>query len=316
MVSTRLLSGWLAFALLGVAASAAVLPLRTNDVIAVLGGANALAAGQSGHLETLLQAAHPGLRLRFRNLAWEGDTVAAQPREVNFPATAELLARQGATLALLDFGQSEALDPAMTPAAFRAACARRLDDFARVTPRLVLLTPPPFGNPPGEAGPDLAAARERLAELAAVIRDLAAERRLPVADVFAGLSGPEAGVARLTSDGRQLTDFGQAQAAFVVARTLTPAGEASPLPRVAADGRFVSPDLEALRQAVIAKNRLWQACWRPTNWAFLGGDRTEQPSSRDHRDRNVRWFPAEMEEYVPLIREAETRVGSLAAQVR
>lgn len=315
MISPRLLSGLLAFALPG-AASAAVRPLRTNDVIVVLGGANAVAAGQSGHLETLLQAAHPGHRLRFRSLAWEGDTVAAQPREVNFPASAELLAREGATLALLDFGQSEALDPAMTPAAFRAAYARRLDELGRVTPRLVLLTPPPFGNPPGEAGPDLAAARERLAELTVVIRDLAAERRLPVADVFDGLTGPEVDAAGLTSDGRQLTDFGQAQAAFAVAPALAPALGAPPRPGVEADGRFVSPGLEALRQAVVAKNRLWHACWRPTNWAFLGGDRTEQPSSRDHRDRNVRWFPAEMEEHGPLIREAETRVESLAAQVR
>ncbi|HMO66627.1 MAG TPA: hypothetical protein PKE47_15630, partial [Verrucomicrobiota bacterium] len=70
------------------------------------------------------------------------------------------------------------------------------------------------------------------------------------------------------------------------------------------------------RQAVIAKNRLWHGYWRPANWAFLWGDRTEQPSSRDHRDRSVRWFPAEMEEFVPLIREAEARIESLAAQVR
>lgn len=289
-----------------------VLPLRTNDVVAVVGGANAVAAAESGHLEALVQAARPGLRLRFRSLAWEGDTVAAQPREVNFPPTPELLAQHGVTVLLVDFGRSEALDPAMTPARFREACAARLDELGRVTPRRVLLTPPPFGDPPGDAGPDLSAARDRLAALAAVVRELAAGHGLPVADVQAGLARLDP--ARLTTDGVQLTDWAQAQAALVVAAALAPP-DGRP-PAVDAAGRFTDPDLEAVRQAVIAKNRLWHGYWRPTNWAFLWGDRMEQPSSRDHRDRRVRWFPAEMEEFVPLIREAETRIGSLAAQLR
>ena len=38
--------------------------------------------------------------------------------------------------------------------------------------------------------------------------------------------------------------------------------------------------LHALRQLLIAKNRLWFDYWRPQNWAFLAGDRTAQPSSR------------------------------------
>lgn len=290
-----------------------VLPLRTNDVIATVGGGHAVAAAETGHLETLVQARRPALRLRFRSLAWEGDTVAAPLRDVNFPSTPELLARHGVTVLLVDFGQNEALDPALTPAAFRAAYAARLDEFGRVTPRMLLLTPPPVepGRVPG--GPDLGAAAGRLADCAGLIRDLAAERSLPVADVFAALTGPDA-VTPLTEDGRQLTPRAQAQAAFIVANALAPTERSLAAPDAA--GRFPDADLENLRQAVIAKNRLWHAYWRPTNWAFLWGDRMEQPSSRDHRDRRVRWFPAEMEEYVPLIREAEGRIESLAAQVR
>lgn len=71
--------------------------------------------------------------------------------------------------------------------------------------------------------------------------------------------------------------------------------------------------MEKIRQAVIGKNRLWFDYWRPMNWAFLNGDRTEQPSSRDHRDPKVRWFPGEMERFVPLIYQAETRIEELSA---
>jgi hypothetical protein len=67
-----------------------------------------------------------------------------------------------------------------------------------------------------------------------------------------------------------------------------------------------------LRAAVIEKDRLWFEFIRPTNWAFLGGDRTDQLSSRDHRDPKIRWFPKEMEQFQPLIAEADRGIDSLA----
>jgi aryl-alcohol dehydrogenase-like predicted oxidoreductase len=67
---------------------------------------------------------------------------------------------------------------------------------------------------------------------------------------------------------------------------------------------------------VKSKNQLWFHAWRPMNWAFLAGDRTEQQASRDHRDPKIRWFPAEMEQYGPLVTEADARIESLAAQIQ
>src|SRR6185369_6396731 len=71
-----------------------------------------------------------------------------------------------------------------------------------------------------------------------------------------------------------------------------------------------------LLQAIIAKNRLWFDYWRPQNWAFLNGDRITQPSSRDHRDPNIRWFPAEMEQFLPLIAAREEEIWKLAAELK
>jgi hypothetical protein len=61
-----------------------VLPLRTNDVIAFIGGANMVALAQSGHLETLLTLHHPRHKLRFRSLAWEVGLRSGNPLAATF----------------------------------------------------------------------------------------------------------------------------------------------------------------------------------------------------------------------------------------
>jgi hypothetical protein len=66
--------------------------------------------------------------------------------------------------------------------------------------------------------------------------------------------------------------------------------------------------------AVAEKNRLWFDYARPSNWAFLAGDRTEQAFSRDYRDRNIRAFAQEMQQFLPLIADAEKRIDELAAK--
>jgi hypothetical protein len=70
-----------------------------------------------------------------------------------------------------------------------------------------------------------------------------------------------------------------------------------------------------MNQLIVAKNKLWFNYWRVQNWAFLAGDRTNQPSSRDHLDPSKRWFPAEREEFLPLIEAKEKEIDALAAKL-
>ena len=70
-----------------------------------------------------------------------------------------------------------------------------------------------------------------------------------------------------------------------------------------------------MRDLIVAKNKLWFNYWRVQNWAFLAGDRTNQPSSRDWRDPSKRWFPAEREEFLPLIEAKEKEIDALAAKL-
>src|SRR6185369_8923399 len=78
-----------------------------------------------------------------------------------------------------------------------------------------------------------------------------------------------------------------------------------------ADQDLFRDKLPAVNAKVMAKNRLWHDYWRPSNWAFLHGDRTQQPSSRDPVNPQLRFFPSEQEQYLPLIKEAEEKVYKL-----
>ncbi len=71
---------------------------------------------------------------------------------------------------------------------------------------------------------------------------------------------------------------------------------------------------ETLCAELRAKNRLWHDYWRPSNWAFLYGDRTNQPSSRDPVNPQIRLFPTEQEKYLPLIQSAEGRAYRAVAE--
>lgn len=85
-------------------------------------------------------------------------------------------------------------------------------------------------------------------------------------------------------------------------------------------GRFVSLQsnkaLVPLTDLIAAKNRLWFHYYRPQNWAFLAGDRTNQPSSRDHLDPSKRWFPEELEKFVPLIDAKDAEIWALAKKLK
>ena len=105
----------------------------------------------------------------------------------------------------------------------------------------------------------------------------------------------------VTRDGLHLSAAGHESVAREIARRLGLASK---------DG------LDPLREAIRRKNRLWVDYWRPHNWAFLNGDRIEQPSSRDHADKRVRWFPVEVQQTLALLRREESAIGKLLGEKR
>jgi hypothetical protein len=287
--------------------------LGHNEVVAFIGGADVAAAQFSGQLEALLAVKYQGVGVRFRNFGWEGDTVFSQPRDVGFPPLKAHLKKAGATLLVFQLGRMESFGGAADLPRFVAAYERMLDECGSPTARSALVTPPPFEKARGHL-PDLTPRNADLGAYAQAIREVAKRRELPLVDLFEELRTAAYSEERLTSDGLQLTPRGEG----LVARAFADQAGFGDLAKKAGDlnpdGDWSNPAFEKVRLAAIAKNRLWFEYWRPQNWAFLGGDRTEQPSSRDHRDRNIRWFPAEMEKFIALIEQAEAKMSAAAEE--
>lgn len=273
--------------------------MEKDEVLAVLGGSEAVAVMEEGSFEALLVRAYYAQRPRVRSLAWEADTVFRQDRPLNFGSLPLQLRRCEATCVLLMFGRQECLERGEEGVAdFEAACERVIAQVKEVTPRLVIVEAAPFEKkaPPL---PDLTPKNAALALYNDALRRLAEKHGAFFAS--SGESWHHARPQPLTRDGVNLTEAGARELGL---RVLT-STSALEHPESAAL-------LAALLAAVREKNRLWHHYWRPDNWAFLHGDRTAQPSSRDHLNPQLRWFPAELERYRALIAEKEQEIWKLA----
>jgi len=294
----------------GIGSSATV--LQTNEVICVIGGANAVAGQECGYLESFLRIGFPAHQLRLRSLAHEGDTVYAQPRDFNYPALAQQVHDARATLVLLYFGQTEALDGREKLQRFLAA----YENFNRaiVGPRLVLISPFPYeaSKPPL---PNISAKNVAMREYVAGIRDLANKNNWSYIDLFT-YARRNYSFGNFTSDGLHLNQIGHWYYDWLVATDLGVKLLQADFFIEPSSGAFKRAEWERVRQVVLRKDNLWFSYYRPTNWAFLGGDRTDQPSSRDYQNPKIRWFPDEMQRFLPLIEQCETEISMLSQQPR
>jgi len=282
--------------------------LQTNDIICSIGGANVISAQEHGYLETFLRVSFPQYNLRFRSLAHEGDTVFAQPRDFNYPAIGRQLSEANATVVLLFFGQLEGLDGKEKLQKFLSAYEQLLVPIEGR--RMVLVSPFPYEHkdPPL---PNLHPTNYVMREYVFGIRELAKRRNHTFVDLFTSTKRSTAW-GQLTSDGLHLNAVGHWHYDSLIATDLGASLLQSRFLIDPATGAFKDARWENVRRSVVKKNQLWTFYYRPTNWAFLGGDRTDQPSSRDYQNPKVRWFPDEMKRFLPLINQAEDEITQFA----
>jgi len=253
------------------------------DGLAIIGGTEAVALVESGYLEAIWPDAP-----RLRSLAWEGDTVFHQDRPLNFGGLDQQLKRVNPKSLMLFFGRQECLESGAAGAdAFAAELRKQLALWKRGG---WIVGPVPFEK---RSAPmrDLAVMNEALSSYNAVLKKLAAEMQMQFVDVMDAWPKDS---SDLTRDGLTLTDKGCRTLAQNITHSLT--------------GRDPSEADATLLRLVQEKNLLWNDYWRPANWAFLYGDRTAQPSSRDHLNPSVRWFPQELENYRSLIAQKENEL--------
>lgn len=270
--------------------------VRPGDVIALIGGSNMERTRFNGFLQTHLIASRADGKIRVRNFGWEGDTVFEQWRDAGAASAANSWRQQrewrqqlrdaGATVVLAQFGQMESLAGVERLPAFIAAYEKLIAEFAEEGRRVALVTPVAF-----EA--KLAARNDSLKAYTQAIRDLAAKWKLNCIE-----TEPDGGGrTSLTENGFQLNEAGHR----IVARRI-------------AEGLGIAPvENEAARREVLEMERLWCDYWRPMNWAFLAGDRSGVPYSKDWHERDKRIFPQEMEEFRPLLAQADENIWAALA---
>ncbi|WP_256199981.1 hypothetical protein [Verrucomicrobium spinosum] len=79
-------------------------------MIALTGQANLVREQKAGELEAILTSSYASREPSFRSMAWEGDTVYEQWRDLNFGSWKGQLDATGATTVLAQFGQVESFD--------------------------------------------------------------------------------------------------------------------------------------------------------------------------------------------------------------
>lgn len=275
---------------------------RRGETVAFLGGTNTFDQDRSGALEMRFHLAWPGRELKLRNLAWQGDVLGLQARPRHFytvkgdaqpGSVADFRERTEPGIIFIEFGKMESLPGG----GWSADAYRQLVERLRArTGRLVLVAPTPF-FPVGPAGALAAGRNERLAAVGEDLRRIAAEENLLFVDLFTPLR--QRLEPALSTNGIHLTAAGHEAVAGLIAAQLN-----FPLPTGSANEAAI----EALRRAIECKNRFWQQYYRPTNWAFLFGDRQHVPASRDPVEREQRWFLREIRSLPALLAEADRTI--------
>jgi putative membrane-bound dehydrogenase-like protein len=240
-----------------------------NEIIIMIGQENFVREQKTGAFESRMIAGFAPLNLRFRSMAWEGDTVYEQWRELNFGGWVDQLETAQAGILIIQFGQMEVFDGVERLTEFKTAYHRLLDQFAQQTRRVVLISPMPFEKPLASHAPDLTKRNRDVAAYAAAVQDIARERGFVFVDLVAALNEQEqtGDAKRLTNNGIHLTDEGLEIVGEIIAHALGAKSD-------------IAVDEEVLRESVIAKNKFWFDSWRPANWSFSYGDRVSQMFGR------------------------------------
>jgi len=284
---------------------------RLDETVTLIGGTGMLDFAETGYLEYMLQSVYPDRRLSMRNIAWSADTVYRQQRPMFF-YTGKGDSREGSLpdirkkitpgIFVIQFGKMESLEGEAALPEFRKSYDRMLAGLKALSPRLVLLSPVPFfpKGPAAELAEDRNTVLEKYRE---VIRGLAKDYGALFVD-HPDKSRAEAG--DWDDDGVGLADHGYRKLTAKFDEELGLSD--NPVQW------FEISEKSGVLEKIRAKDLLWLQYYRPTNWAFLFGDRQNVPSSRDYRDDDRRWFVEEIQRLPELIHEADEEIWRAAVQ--
>ncbi len=264
--------------------------------IALIGNTLFERSGEFGNFEAFLHARFPDHQLVVRHLAWSADEITLQPRPDNYADTDQHLFHEKADIIFAAFGFNESFAGEAGLAKFRGELAAYLADLkskafnGETAPRIVLVSPIANEDVQGVAAAE--SNNERLALYTEVMRETAAEQGIGFADVFSPTR------EAMRSPGNDLTINGV---------HLSLAGD-----RLFSQTLFREafgqepPELnEALREAILDKNRQYFRRFRPVNTFYYTGGRSQAYGYLD-------FLPA-MRNFDLMVAERDRRIWNLAA---
>jgi putative heme-binding domain-containing protein len=166
------------------------LALGNGEVVAFVGGTDLVRMQKDGRAEAALTHRFKEAKPRFRDLAWEGDTVYLQTtvaerwRRQAFGDMKGQLKKVGATLVIAQFGKIESLDGPNRLEDFTKAYDKLIDQLADDERRVILLAPSPF------QWPEVQGAAFKTYSVA--IEQLAARRKISFVRDLVGKTKPSA----------------------------------------------------------------------------------------------------------------------------
>ncbi len=282
--------------LLSLILPASAVTFEDNDTVVLLGNTVIERAQKYGHLETALTLSANKKNLKFRNLGWSGDTVFGHARSY-FGPPKEGFARLKADLTELKpnvvivcYGAVASFDSREGLPEFLAGYETLIAMIkSSASPREIVIVSPPPAESLGAPMPDMTTHNEDLSLYSRALGDLAKKHQLRFADFFSTLGSSKA----LTDNGLHFTSEGYQAAApkFVEALGLT----------LATGNQLQSEHARKLRDAIIAKNKLFFFQWRPANETYLRLFRKHEQGN------NAKELPM----FDPLIAEAEKEIEAL-----
>ena len=288
--------------------------LRDGDRVVLLGGAVVEQEQLSGYWETLLTIARPNARITFRNLGWSGDTVWGESRgmfepHLGYERLVAHVKQEQPTLVIVAYGAAEAFGGEERIEAFADQLAKLISDLSAENRRFVFVSPllmeaAALPVTTDDAQEHAQGYNRTLVRYSDVIRRFALEHDHAYVDLQPMQMATENGDATLTDNGIRLTPAGYRRTARWLASNVSPRGNVARLAAVV-DLDFETPAAEDLRQAVVAKNRLYFHRWRPQNFTYLFGFRKHEQGQN----------AVEIPQFDPLIAAAEQTVFRLAAQL-
>lgn len=237
-----------------------------GDKVVIIGNTLAERMQHDGYFETLLQNRFADKKLVVRNLGWSADEIDLRPRSANFADHGHNLTDHKPNVVLAMFGLNESFAGPAGLESFKSRFEKFIADTRGqidAAAQLVVFSPIPHENLNNASLPDGKSTNENIQLYSSAMQEIAAKANVRFVDLFSPFQlAMRSADAPLTINGIHLNQRGNEVLAAVIDVSLF-----GPQPSQSV------ADLDALRSAVVEKNKQFFYDHRAVNGYYIYGGR-------------------------------------------